>query len=81
MPEKLSGIGTGFGRAEMKFWKRTRRMALTAKLDRSSVVPLAPRTGRKATRSISMASTTAIISAPKTASGNGRPSSSAKHRP
>ena len=81
VPEKLSGIGTGFGRAEMKFWKITRRMALTAKLVRSSVVPLAPRTGRKAMRSISIASTIAITSAAQTASGNGRPSNSAKQSP
>ncbi|MNV94455.1 hypothetical protein D3C71_1892520 [compost metagenome] len=65
----------------MKFWKMTRRMALTAKLVRSSVVPLAPRTGRKAMRSINMASATAIISAPKMASGKGTPSRRAKHSP
>jgi len=54
-------------------------MALTAKLVSKSVVPEAPRTGRKATRSIKKAAVIATARPAITARGNGRPQISAKH--
>ena len=48
------------GRGEMTFWKVTCRITETAKLVRSIVATLAPRTGRKAIRSIRRAAAMAV---------------------
>ncbi len=68
-----SGSWIPRGRGEMRFWKRTWRMIETAKLVRSIVAPLAPRTGRNAMRSIRSAATIEVPTAATITIGSGAP--------
>jgi hypothetical protein len=61
----------------MPFWKTTFSRLETAKLVRSRLVTLAPRIGRKATRSMATAASAPQETATSTAAGNGRPKTSA----
>ena len=67
------GMATACGRADTPFWKMTLSSPETAKLVRRRLVTLAPRIGRKATRSIATAATAAQMTARSTAAGNGTP--------
>ena len=68
-----SGVGIAFGRAEISVWKRVCRMMLTARLASSSVGTPSPRSGRKATRSMSTAATPAARTPRRAATRNGIP--------
>ena len=69
------GIGTPFWRGEMSARKRFWMITLIAKLENSSVTKLAPRSGRKAMRSISTPAIAAATTAEITSIGNGTPCS------
>ena len=70
---KISGIGTPFWRGEIVARKMFWMITASAKLANRSVRKLAPRSGRKATRSMSTAETAAAAIAAGTCPANGTP--------